>query len=274
MLQRITTFIKSQGAVAGMQLAHAGRKASTARPWEGGAPIGPDQGGWQPIVAPSAIPFDKGYQVPQMLSVEEIAPIVQSFAHAAKRALAAGFEVIELHAAHGYLLHEFLSPLTNKRQDHYGGSLENRMRAVLETIRALRKVWPERLPLWMRISATDWVENGWDPDQSVELARRAKTEGVDLVDCSSGAIVPDAKIPVGPGFQVPFAEKIRKEVGILTGAVGLITEPSQAETILQNGQADVILMARQFLREAYFPLHAASTLHEKPHSPVQYGRAF
>jgi 2,4-dienoyl-CoA reductase-like NADH-dependent reductase (Old Yellow Enzyme family) len=273
MLQRITRFIKEQGSLCGIQLAHAGRKASTAAPWAGGAPINPVQGGWSPIVAPSALPFAEGYATPEALSLEGIAQIVQSFVRAAERSLAAGFDVIELHAAHGYLLHEFLSPLSNHRTDAYGGSLENRMRIVLDVAQAVRRVWPDRLPLWARLSVTDWVEGGWDPDQSVELSRRLKAAGVDLVDCSSGAIVADAKIPVGAGFQTPFAQKIRAEAGVLTGAVGMITDAAQADTILRTGQADVILMAREFLRDPYFPLHAARHLHDPVKGPKQYGRA-
>jgi 2,4-dienoyl-CoA reductase-like NADH-dependent reductase (Old Yellow Enzyme family) len=273
MLKRMTDFIKAQGAMPGIQLAHAGRKASTARPWEGGAPLDSSHGGWEPIVAPSAIPFTTGYATPEVLSMEAIQNLTRSFAKAAERALAAGFEVVELHAAHGYLLHEFLSPLSNKRTDAYGGSLENRSRAVVETARALRQKWPERLPLWVRISATDWVEGGWDIAQSVELARLLKKEGVDLIDCSSGGTAPDAKIPIGAGFQTPFAGKIRAEATILTGAVGMITEAAQAETILRTQQADVILMARELLRQPYWPLHAAKTLHSKIKNPVQYERA-
>ena len=273
-LKRITDFIRSQGAAAGIQLAHAGRKASTARPWEGGAPLETSPGGWRPVVAPSPLPFADGYPTPEALTPEGVGGIVQAFARAAERALAAGFDVIELHAAHGYLLHQFLSPISNQRRDDYGGSLENRMRIVLETARALRKRWPDRLPLWVRISATDWVEGGWDAESSVELARRMKKEGVDLVDASSGGTKPDAKIPVGPGFQTPFAEKIRREAGVLTGAVGMITQAAQAETILRTGQADVVFLGREFLRDPYFPLRAAGTLHDKVNSPLQYGRAF
>jgi len=272
-LMRITQFIASQGAVAGIQLAHAGRKASTAKPWEGGRPIEEKHGGWRPV-GPSEIPFDHGYPSPDALTSREIAIVVDAFAQAASRAFEAGFKVVELHAAHGYLLHEFLSPVSNKRTDAYGGPFENRIRIVLEIVRAIRKEWPDDLPLFIRISATDWLEpEGWDLEQSVELARVLLKEGVDLVDCSSGALVPYAKIPASPGYQVPFAERIRRETGILTGAVGLITTAEQAERILQNGQADFIIVARQFLREPYWPLQAAASLQEKISWPIQYGRA-
>ncbi|HCM43278.1 MAG TPA: oxidoreductase [Candidatus Omnitrophica bacterium] len=272
-LKRITDFIKSQNSVAGIQIAHAGRKASCTRPWEGDAPIAPEKGGWVPV-APSAIPFNTGSTVPHALTADEIAQKINLFAQAAKRALAAGFELIEIHAAHGYLLNEFLSPLSNQRTDQYGGSFENRIRIVIETIRAVRKVWPEKLPLFLRISATDWMgSEGWDIEDSVALARIVKSEGVDLIDCSSGALVPNAKIPAGVGFQIPFAERIRKETGMMTGAVGFITSPEQAETIVRTGQADMVLIAREFLRDPYFATHAASKLHVKNYQgPVQYGR--
>jgi 2,4-dienoyl-CoA reductase-like NADH-dependent reductase (Old Yellow Enzyme family) len=203
-----------------------------------------------------------------------VAGVVRAFADAAARAAAAGFDVAELHAAHGYLLHQFLSPLSNRRSDAYGGSLDNRLRIVLECARAVRKAWPAGRPVWVRLSATDWVEGGWDVESSVVLARRLKEEGVDLVDCSSGGTSPDAKIPIGPGYQVPFAERIRRESGVATGAVGMITSPAQADTIVRTGQADVVLMAREFLRDPYFPLRAAAPLHAKAKGPVQYGRAF
>jgi len=274
MLKRITDFVKSQGAVPAMQLAHAGRKASTAQPWAGGAPIGPDAGGWTPIVSASALPFAPGYQTPEPLTVDGIGKIAEAFARAAERALAAGFELIEIHGAHGYLLNQFLSPLSNRRTDAYGGSFDHRIQAALDVTRAIRKKWPERLPLWIRISATDWMEGGWDIDQSVELARKLKPEGVDVIDCSSGGTSPDAKIPIGPGYQVLFAERIRRDAQILTGAVGMITSAEQAETIVSTGQADVVLMAREFLRDPYWPLRSAKALHAKPQTPVQYGRAF
>lgn len=272
-LSRIASFIKSQGAVAGIQLAHAGRKASTDQPWRGTAPLFPGQGGWQPV-APSPVPFDDGHPVPAELSRAEIQSVIRAFVAGARRALEAGFQVIELHGAHGYLMHEFLSPLANRRRDEYGGSLANRMRFALETIRAVRQVWPEHLPLFLRVSATDWVESGWTVDDSVELAKAAKPLGIDLIDCSSGAMVPHAAIPAKPGYQVPFSERIRRESGLLTSAVGLITEPEQADTIVRNGQADMVQMAREFLREPYWPIRAAKELGEKISVPVQYGRAF
>jgi 2,4-dienoyl-CoA reductase-like NADH-dependent reductase (Old Yellow Enzyme family) len=272
-LARIASFIAQQGAVPGVQLAHAGRKASCRIPWEGGAPIPPEAGGWRPV-APSAVPFRAGDPVPEELSRSEIRSIVGAFATAARRGVAAGFQVIEIHGAHGYLLNEFVSPISNMRTDEYGGSFENRIRIVLEVCSAIRQEWPEELPLFIRISATDWVEGGWDMDQSVELAARLKPLGVDLVDCSSGGLAPDAKIEIGPGYQVPFAERIRRETGILTGAVGMITEPGQADRIIRSGQADFVLLAREFLRDPYWPLHAAQALGVDIESPVQYGRAF
>jgi 2,4-dienoyl-CoA reductase-like NADH-dependent reductase (Old Yellow Enzyme family) len=274
MLQRITTFIEAQGAIAGMQLAHAGRKGSTYRPWEGDSYVDENHGGWKPVVAPSAIPFSPNYAVPEALTVAEIADIVDSFAKAAGRALKAGFKVVEVHAAHGYLLNEFLSPVANKRTDDYGGPFKNRIRMLLEVVRAVRRIWPEGLPVFVRISATDWLEpEGWDIEQSVELARILKPEGVDLIDCSSGNIVPYAKIPAGPGYQVPFSERIRRDTGIMTSALGLIVSPQQAETIIRTGQADMVVIARQFLRDPYWPLHAAAELKEQIKWPVQYNRA-
>jgi 2,4-dienoyl-CoA reductase-like NADH-dependent reductase (Old Yellow Enzyme family) len=272
-LSRITAFLKQHGAIAGIQLAHAGRKASVRRPWEGGAPIPESEGGWQ-TVAPSAVPFRPGDPVPVALSKKEIADLVSAFADAAKRALQAGFQVIELHGAHGYLMHEFFSPLSNHRTDEYGGPFENRIRFALETIEAVRAAWPQDLPLLLRISATDWVEGGWDIADSVELARRVKPMGVDLIDCSSGGSSLEQKIPMTPGYQVPFAERIRRDVGIPTGAVGLITNAKQADEIIRSGQADLVLLAREFLRDPYFPLHAAQELGEKPNPPIQYQRAF
>jgi 2,4-dienoyl-CoA reductase-like NADH-dependent reductase (Old Yellow Enzyme family) len=273
-LARIFRFIEEHGAVPGMQLAHAGRKASTSEPWKGGHPVAPEDGGWTPIRAPSAIPFRDGWQTPRAMATSDIASVVHAFAQAATRVLAAGGKVAEIHAAHGYLLHEFLSPLSNRRDDEYGGSFEHRTRIVCEVVDAVRAVWPERLPLFVRISSTDWTEGGWTIEDSVALARRLKTRGVDLFDCSSGGNVPHATIPLAPGYQVPFADRIRRDAGVLTGAVGLITEPSQAETILQTGQADAIVMARQLLRDPYWPLHAARALGDKPSPPVQYLRAF
>jgi len=272
-LAQVATFIHEHGAIAGMQLAHAGRKASVARPWEGGAPLAPEQGGWRPIVAPSAAPFlDEGI-LPHALTVAEIRRIVESFSRAAERALAAGFRVIEIHSAHGYLLHEFLSPLANKRDDEYGGTFDNRTRIVREVVTAIRSVWPEDLPLFVRISASDWIEGGWSVDDSVALARRLKPLGVDLIDCSSGGVSPRQNITMGPGYQVPFAAKVRAEANIPTGAVGMITDPHQAEEILQRGEADLILLARELLRDPYWPLHAALALGVDVPWPDQYLRA-
>ena len=273
-LARITRFLHSQGAAAGIQLAHAGRKGSTRRPWEGGGGLLPEaEGGWQ-CVAPSAVPFRAEDPAPKALSKAEIHALADSFRDAAERALRAGFDVVEIHGAHGYLIHQFLSPLSNRRADEYGGSLDNRLRFALEVTAAVRAVWPARLPLFFRISATDWVPGGWTADDSVELARRLQALGVDLVDCSSGGNAAHATIPLAPGYQVPFAERIRRETGVLTGAVGMITTPQQADEIVRNGQADLVLMAREFLRDPYFPLHAASALGEKAAPPLQYARAF
>ncbi len=272
-LARIAAFIKQQGAVPGIQLAHAGRKASTRVPWEGGAVIPADQGGWQ-SVAPSAIPFRPGDPAPAELSITGIQAVAGAFAAAARRALTAGFEVLEIHAAHGYLINEFLSPLSNHRTDSYGGSFDNRIRLALEIANAIRAVWPSHLPLFTRISATDWAEGGWTLDDSLALAARLRDHGVDLIDCSSGGNAVDAKIQIGPGYQVPFAERIRREAGILTGAVGMITEAHQANEIIQTGRADLVLLAREFLRDPYFPLHAATVLDSQAAVPVQYLRAF
>jgi 2,4-dienoyl-CoA reductase-like NADH-dependent reductase (Old Yellow Enzyme family) len=272
-LSRITKFVDGQGATPGIQLAHAGRKASTAAPWKGGRPIGPEDGGWSPVFAPSAIPFAEGYQTPKEMTKSDIARVVTCFREAARRALTAGFRVIELHGAHGYLLHEFLSPLSNHRSDEYGGSFENRIRSMLEVTKAVREVWPASLPLFVRISATDWVEGGWDLDQSVELSRRLKQLGVDLIDCSSGGLVPQARIPMGPGYQTMFSERIHKDADILTGAVGMITSPQQADHIIRTGQADAVLLAREFLRQPYWPLRAAKELGQKVKWPPQYERA-
>jgi 2,4-dienoyl-CoA reductase-like NADH-dependent reductase (Old Yellow Enzyme family) len=273
-LARIAAFIRSQGAVAGIQLAHAGRKASTSKPWlNSGALILPENGGWTPV-APSPIPFRESEPAPSELPHAEIAKIVDAFAKAATRALAAGLQVIEIHGAHGYLLDEFLSPLANHRTDEYGGSFDNRIRIVLEVVAAIRRVWPDSLPLFLRISATDWAEGGWEPADSVELARRVKPLGVDLIDCSSGGMVPYAKISPAPGFQVPFAEQIRRQTGILTGAVGMITEPEQADKIITGEQADMVLLAREFLRDPYWPLRAAKALGAAVQPPVQYLRAW
>lgn len=272
-LSRITAFLKAQGSIAATQLAHAGRKASTAAPWLGGKPVGPDQGGWTPIYGPSPIPFADGYQTPHELSRNDIQAVVKAFRDSAARALQAGFEIIELHGAHGYLLHQFLSPLTNRRTDEYGGSFENRIRLLCEVASAVREVWPERLPLFTRLSATDWVEGGWDVEQSIELSRRLKGVGVDLIDCSSGGNVPGVKIPLGPGYQTEFAERIRREADIPTCAVGLITSPQQADHIIRSGQADAVMLAREFLRHPYWPLKAAKELGKPVAWPVQYERA-
>jgi 2,4-dienoyl-CoA reductase-like NADH-dependent reductase (Old Yellow Enzyme family) len=264
-LAQITAFIKQQGAVPGMQIAHAGRKASCRVPWEGGAAIPPGEGGWQ-TVAPSAVPFRDTDPIPAELSVAEIHKIVE--------ALAAGFDVIEIHAAHGYLLHEFYSPLSNRRTDEYGGSFENRIRLTLEVAKTVRAILPDKNPLFVRISSTDWKEGGWTLDDSVRLAEHLRGVGVDLIDASSGGLVPNAKIKVGPAYQAPFAERIRQEIDILTGAVGLITDPDQAERIIRSGQADIVLLARQMLRDPYWPLHAAQALKVHVDPPVQYQRAF
>jgi 2,4-dienoyl-CoA reductase-like NADH-dependent reductase (Old Yellow Enzyme family) len=271
-LKRITTFIHEQGAVAGIQLAHAGRKASTQRPWEGGQPLPashPDA--WRPV-GPSAIAFSDKYPVPHALPAGEIATLVRQFREAAARALEAGFKVVEIHAAHGYLLHEFLSPLSNKRTDGYGGSFDNRIRIMIEIAEAIRQVWPEELPLFVRISATDWIEGGWNADDSVALARVLMAQGVDLIDCSTGGNA-HAHIPVGPGYQVPFAEKVKKEAGIRTAAVGMILEARQAEEIVSEQKADMVFLAREFLRDPYFPQHAATQLDEDTAWPQQYARA-
>jgi 2,4-dienoyl-CoA reductase-like NADH-dependent reductase (Old Yellow Enzyme family) len=270
-LKTITSFIHEHGSVAGIQLAHAGRKASCKVPWEGGKQIKSNEGGWQ-TVAPSAIPFKNDEEVPVALSKEGIRKVVTDFKAAAARAVKAGYKVIEIHAAHGYLINEFLSPLSNQRADEYGGSFENRTRFLLEIIEAIQILWPTKLPLFVRISSTDWVEGGWTEDDSVKLAELLKGKGIDLVDCSSGGVSPHQKIPVAPGYQVPFAEKLRK-TGILTGAVGLITESKQAEEILKEGKADFIFIARQSLRDPYFALTAAEELKAETEWPKQYLRA-
>ncbi len=271
-LERIFAFIARQGAIPGIQLAHAGRKASTAEPWKGGKPLSPEAGGWT-LHAPSAIPFADGYQVPHELSEAEIASVVQAFAAAAGRAAAAGAKLAEIHAAHGYLLNSFLSPLSNRRADAYGGSFANRTRIVCEVVSEVRKVWPEQYPLFIRISASDWSEGGWTVEDSVALAKLLQPLGVDLVDCSSGGNVSGARIPLGPGYQVAFAEQVRRQAGVPTGAVGMITEPAQADQIIRTGQADVVFLARQFLRDPYWPLIAAHALSQEIAWPVQYERA-
>jgi 2,4-dienoyl-CoA reductase-like NADH-dependent reductase (Old Yellow Enzyme family) len=274
-LQPIFAFIRQQGSIPGIQLAHAGRKASTDAPWKGGKPLSPVHGGWTPIWAPSAIAFDseKGYQVPRELNTREIAAVVEAFQAAARRAGNAGAELIEIHSAHGYLLNSFLSPLSNRRTDSYGGSFENRIRLLCEVVKAVRDIWPERFPLFVRISSTDWVEGGWTIEDSVALARVLKPLGVDLIDCSSGGNVAAARIPLGPGYQVPFAERIRREGGTLTGAVGMITQPAQADEIIRADQADMVILARQFLRDPYWPLIAAKALGHDIAWPPQYERA-
>ncbi len=272
-LERIAKFVHRQGAVAGIQLAHAGRKASCDLPWNGGAGLKtPEQGGW-PVVAPSAVQFAEESPVPVPLDEAGIDQIVTAFENGARRALTAGFKVIEIHAAHGYLLHEFLSPLSNHRNDQYGGSLENRMRLLLRVVERLRALMPQKTPLFVRISATDWVEGGWDIEQTIELARRLKTSGVDLIDVSSGGMVPYARIPVSKGYQVPFARRIREGADIRTGAVGLITDPHHADEIITGGDANMVFIAREMLREPYWALKAQQALGEEPSWPTQYGYA-
>jgi 2,4-dienoyl-CoA reductase-like NADH-dependent reductase (Old Yellow Enzyme family) len=273
-LARITSFIDSQGAVAGIQLAHAGRKASTLRPWDGTGPVAPADGGWRPVWAPSAIAFAEGWIVPHALDEAGIHGVTAAFVAAARRAYAAGFRVVEIHAAHGYLLHEFLSPLSNHRTDQYGGSFENRCRFPLEVVRAVREVWPERLPLFIRISATDWDEAGWSVEDSVAFARLLAPLGVDLVDCSSGGNTARYQGPkMAPGYQVPLAERVRADGKVMTGAVGMIIAAEQAEAILQEDQADVVIIARELLRDPYWPLHAAHKLGVDGPWPAQYLRA-
>lgn len=272
-LARIAGFIKEQGAVPGIQLAHAGRKASCESPWKGGKALSTSEDGWQTL-APSAVPFNEQDPVPAELSQPEIKALTQQFVEATQRALKAGFEVIEIHSAHGYLLHEFLSPLSNHRTDEYGGSFENRIRFLVEVTDAVRQALQENLPLLVRISATDWANGGWTAEESVKLSGILREHGVDLIDCSSGGLVPHAKIPVGPNYQVPFAEQIRQEANIATGAVGMITEARQAEDIIRTGQADIVLLAREFLRDPYWPIHAALELDAAIELPVQYERAF
>jgi len=271
-LKRITDFLHQHGAYAGVQLAHAGRKASMAVPWETERTVPPTEGGWQ-VVAPSAIRFSETYPEPVALDRAGMDKVVKDFAAATKRAVEAGFDVVEVHAAHGYLLHEFLSPLSNKRTDEYGGSLENRVRFPLEVTRAVRAVWPEHLPVFVRISATDWTEGGWDVEQAVTFSKLLKAEGIDLMDISSGGNVAKAEIPVGPGYQVGLAEKIHREAGIATGSVGMIMEPAQADQIIRSGQADVVLLARELLRDPYWPMRAAGELKQETAWPVQYARA-
>ena len=272
-LARITRFLRAHGAAPGIQLAHAGRKASVARPWDGGNPLSPPVG-WSPIAAPSTVPFDDGYQTPAALLPAEIAALIDAFAAAATRAERAGFEVLEVHAAHGYLIHEFLSPLSNRRDDEWGGTFDNRIRLLLEIVRAVRRVWPDRLPLLVRLSTTDWVgADGWVLEDSIALARRLRAEGVDLVDCSSGGNAPRVAVPAGPGYQTPNAARIREEAPIATATVGLITSAAQAEHALVTGQADMVFLARALLRDPYWPLHAAAELGVALDWPPQYDRA-
>jgi 2,4-dienoyl-CoA reductase-like NADH-dependent reductase (Old Yellow Enzyme family) len=273
MLARIFRFIEEQGAVPAMQLAHAGRKASTPVPWNPGAAVDQSEGGWRPIFAPSALAFSPKSITPEPLDEHGIAGIVEAFADAAKRALEAGAKVIEIHSAHGYLLHEFLLPLSNTRSDRYGGSFENRTRFLREVANAIRQIWPASLPLFVRISASDWVEGGWGIQDSVCLAKQLQPLGVDLIDCSSGGIAPGISIPAGPGYQVPFAEQVRKQAGVATAAVGMITEPEQADQVIRTGQADMVFLARELLRDPYWPLRAADHLHQNGPWPKQYVRA-
>ncbi len=271
-LKRITSFIKAQGAVPGIQLADAGRKASTYAPWNGGKPIEKGAKAWQPI-APSPVPFADSYQAPLEMTQDKIDEVVSQFSAAVRRSIEAGFEVVEIHMAHGYLLHEFLSPLSNQRTDIYGGSFENRIRMPLQVAQAVRKQWPDDLPVFVRVSSTDWVEGGWDIAQTIKFAGKLRESGIDLIDCSSGGLVPYAVIPDGPGYQTPFAAAIRKEAGIPTGTVGLITEPFQAEQIIATGIADAVILGREMLRDPYWPLHAARVLKADVPWPKQYLRA-
>ena len=271
-LARIVRFMEEQGAVAGIQLAHAGRKAATGRPWEGGKPLADEAGGWD-VVGASPLPFDAQYRIPHELSVEELAGIREQFCAAARRALAAGFRYLELHAAHGYLLHSFLSPLSNQRTDAYGGSFENRARFLLETVRSLRALWPHDRVFGVRLSCTDWMAGGWAIEDTVQLAKLLEREDIDLIDCSAGGNVAKAIIPTGPGYQVGFAEAVKRATQLRVAAVGLITEPHQADEIIRKDQADFVFLARQFLRDPYFPINAARALGHKPLVPPQYGRA-
>lgn len=273
-LARTAHFIQEMGALPGIQIAHAGRKASTTRPWDGGSPLPADHPRGWPVIAPSAIAFAEGYQTPQEMSKDDIRTVQAAFRDAAARALAAGFNWLELHGAHGYLIHSFYSPVSNQRADEYGGSFDNRIRFLMETVAAVRGVWPERLPLTVRLSCTDWVEGGWMPEDTVALARCLKAAGVDLIDCSSGGTAARAVVPVGPGYQVPFAEAVRHGAGLPTAAVGLVTAPEQADEIVRNGRADVVLLGRESLRDAYWLLHAARTLKQPAPVPSQYLRAF
>ena len=271
-LSHIVRFVRAQGVVIGLQLAHAGRKASCSLGWQAQRPLNATEGGW-PVLAPSAVPFGDGYALPQELDAAGIKRLIAQFVASTRRAREAGFQTVEIHAAHGYLLHQFLSPLANQRSDAYGGSFENRTRLVREVVAAVRAEWPERLPLLIRLSATDWVDGGWSVEETVDLCRALKGLGVDLVDVSTGGMVPTAKIPVGPGFQTEFAERVRREANIPTSAVGLITSPAQADHIVRSGQADLVLLGREVLRDPYWPLHAAQALEQKAAWPAQYLRA-
>ncbi|HYX31873.1 MAG TPA: NADH:flavin oxidoreductase/NADH oxidase [Oligoflexus sp.] len=274
-LARIARFVREQGAVPGIQIAHAGRKASRKAPWLGDRELTVEEGRWQ-VIGPSALPFSETYATPEAMSVEQIQSTIAAFTKTAERALAAGFQFLEVHAAHGYLLNSFLSPLSNQRQDAYGGSFDNRCRMLIETVRAVRKVWPESLPLAVRLSCSDWVEDGWTIEDSITLAQELKKETVDLIDCSSGGLSSQARITVGANYQVPFAEAIRRRAGIATGAVGMITQSMQADAIIRNEQADLVLFARELLRDPYWPLRAQKELHAKTEAlvPKPYARAF
>ena len=272
-LAQIARVVRAQGGVVGIQLAHAGRKASTPRPWEERKLLTSGNGGWSPIRGASPIPFDEHSATPEQLDLQQIEGIVDAFAQGARRAVEAGMQMIEIHAAHGYLIHQFLSPHTNKRVDAYGGSFENRARLAREVVTAVRSQMPLELPLFIRISATDWLEGGWDVEQSVRLIRELKHRGVDMVDCSSGGLLPGVKIPLGPGYQVPFAQQIRRDAGVPTAAVGLIREPAEADRIIRSGSADMVLLGRELLRDPYWPQRAAKVLGVAPVHPVQYARA-
>ncbi len=272
-LRRVTDFVRAQGAVAGIQLAHAGRKASTRRPWEGRNAVAPSDGGWSDVMAPSAVPYSMNYPLPRALDSEGIVRVIDAFVSGAQRALAAGFQVAEIHAAHGYLLHEFLSPLSNHRTDEYGGSFANRARLVLQVCNAVRGVWPDSLPVFVRISATDWADGGWDVNESVQLAQQLKAIGIDVIDCSSGGLAAHQHIVVSPGYQVPFAQRIKHDADIVTAAVGLITDAQQAEQIVAQNKADIVLLAREMLRNPHWALHAAHELGVDGPWPVQYERA-